>query len=201
MQRFARRGRALAAASPHRGRCLCRIALVDRRRGRPRRRRRQRAAQFDRLRCSNGSTPIATSPSRTACPCWCARLSAMQAFKDAETSRRLYRLHCRRARRQSGARRDTDRQDAADRAGRSLGAGARDRLFRPAELEGAARHLRRSHADAPRHDRQISRRQIADARPDRLPERRSRACSTRSRSPSSSATSPRRRWCSSRARN
>ena len=51
---------------------------------------------------------------------------------------------------------------------------------RPVELEGAARHLRRSHADAPRHDRQ----DISTAscpRSIRSPTRpRSPACSTRS---------------------
>ena len=93
---------------------------------------------------------------------------------------RLSRLHRRGPQRQSRPRRSAGRPDAADCAGRSLGAGARHRLFRPAELARSTRDLRRPHADAARHDRQISRRQAADARSDRFIGRPSPACSTRS---------------------
>ena len=82
---------------------------------------------------------------------------------------RLCRLHRRRHRRQSRPRRGAGEQNADDRAGGSMGAGAGDRLFRPAELEELAADFCRPAADAPRHDRQIPRRQAADARSDRLP--------------------------------
>ena len=131
---------------------------------------------------------------------WCARSASMQAFKDAETSRRLCRLHRRRARRQSGTRRNPDCQDAADRAGRSLGAGARHRLFGSAELEGLLADLRRPHADAPRHDRQISRRQAADARSDRLPAGKARHARQDQSRRSISTRSARKPWRSSRRR-
>ena len=100
-----------------------------------------------------------------------ARAQRHAGVQGRRNLRTLYRLHRRRARQQSGPRRRSRRQNAVDRSGRPLGAGARHRLFRPVGLEGIAHHLRRSHADAPRHDRQISRRQAADARSDRLSSR------------------------------
>ena len=120
-------------------------------------------------------------------------LSEMQAFKDAETCGAYIgfiagvlganpeRAEC------------ADREDAVDRAGRSLGAGPRHRLFRACRTgrcccSSIADRMR----DAQRHDRQICRRQIADARSDRLPEQRSPACSTRSKSRSKSATMPKK---------
>ncbi len=81
---------------------------------------------------------------------------------------RLCRLHRRRHRRQSRPRRGAGEQNADDRAGGSMGAGAGDRVFRPAELEELAADFCRPAADAPRHDRQIPRRQAADPRSDRL---------------------------------
>ena len=128
-------------------------------------------------------------------------LSEMQAFKDSETSGAYIGfiagvLGANPAR----AIALVDR-DVADCAGRSLGAGARHRLFGSAELERPAHRFRRPDAGAPSHDRPLSGRQAADARSDRVSRRRSPACSTRSRSRSNSATATRKRWRSSRARN
>ena len=110
-------------------------------------------------------------------------LSDMQAFKDAESSGAYIGFIAG----VLGANPDRaevlDRQDAADCSRRIIGCWCAPSPI-PACRTGArccATFVDRM-PTRQRHDRQISRRQIADARPDRLSDRPSPACSTRSRS-------------------
>ena len=77
-------------------------------------------------------------------------LSDLQAFKDAESSGAYVGFIAGVLSANPDHAEVLDRPDAADCAGRSLGAGARHRLFGPAELAQGTRDLRRPHADAAR---------------------------------------------------
>src|SRR5829696_3278065 len=69
---------------------------------------------------------------------------------------RLCGIHGRRHRRQSAACRGADSQNVSAAGCRSMGAGARDRLFGPSGVESAAAQVRRTDAVAAGHDRQVS---------------------------------------------
>ena len=81
----------------------------------------------------------------------------------------LYRLHRRRDRLQSRARRRADRQDVSAAGGEPLGDRARDRLFGASGLEAPAARLCAPHADPRRDDHGLSAQPVADPVPGRGP--------------------------------